>query len=477
MEWYRNLKIVFKLMIGFSLITVFVAGLGIVGISGLRDMKNANDQLEQQAVIPLASMMKISTAYQRLRVNLRDVIMARSIDEVKMFEKRSDDARLVIEQERSIYEKHIRDDTQRALYKAFVEDYKMFDQLMREITDLGKAGRTQEAVELKTKDSSYKVAVALEKDLDALAAYTEKISQDIGQQNQVIVKGATRLLIAALFITLFLIILDAYVIAMSIKKPIQQVLLFSNSLAEGNFTTRVALNFKDEFGNMAASLNRAADDLEKMISDIITGSQNLVQAIQEISAGNENLSQRTSEQASALEEVASTIEETTASIAQNAENSKTANDLASKTSRLAEEGGQIVYEAVDAINEINESSKKIEEITTVINDIAFQTNLLALNAAVEAARAGEQGRGFAVVTGEVRNLAQRSGNAAKEIGTLIKNAIERVDKGTSLSYKSGESLKEIIASIKDVVRLISEINASTAEQQMPHAAPRSARHA
>ncbi|MGL4369777.1 MAG: methyl-accepting chemotaxis protein, partial [Spirochaetota bacterium] len=206
-------------------------------------------------------------------------------------------------------------------------------------------------------------------------------------------------------------------------------------------------------------------DLEKMVADIIVGSQNLVQAIQEISAGNENLSQRTSEQASSLEEVASTIEETSAAINQNADNAKSADTLSSKTSVLAEEGGRVVAEAVSAINEINEASKKIEDITSVINDIAFQTNLLALNAAVEAARAGEQGRGFAVVSGEVRNLAQRCGNAAKEIGELIKTTIVKVEKGTALSNKSGESLKEIIVSVKGVGRLVSEINAASDEQK------------
>jgi methyl-accepting chemotaxis protein len=132
---------------------------------------------------------------------------------------------------------------------------------------------------------------------------------------------------------------------------------------------------------------------------------------------------------------------------------------------LAEEGGRVVYEAVNAINEINDASKKIESIISVINEISFQTNLLALNAAVEAARAGEQGRGFAVVAGEVRNLAQRSGSAAKEIGELIKSTIVKVDKGTSLSNKSGEALKEIIESVKNVGRLVSEINAASEEQK------------
>jgi methyl-accepting chemotaxis protein len=260
-------------------------------------------------------------------------------------------------------------------------------------------------------------------------------------------------------------ILVTVVLSLSVSRPVAKGLSFAKKLAAGNFTERINLDQKDELGQLAKALNIAADDLEKMVADILTGSQNLVQAVQEISSGNENLSQRTSEQASSLEEVAATIEETTSSINQNADNAKNANELSAKMSIMAEEGGRVVLEAVLAINEISEASKKIEEIITVINEIAFQTNLLALNAAVEAARAGEQGRGFAVVAGEVRNLAQRSGSAAKEISSLIKETLAKVEKGTQLSNKSGESLSAIIVSVKNVNRLVSEIDAATNEQK------------
>ncbi|PKL16090.1 MAG: hypothetical protein CVV49_18025, partial [Spirochaetae bacterium HGW-Spirochaetae-5] len=169
-------------------------------------------------------------------------------------------------------------------------------------------------------------------------------------------------------------------------------------------------------------------------------------------------------QASSLEEIAATVEETNASTRQNASNASEANKLSEASSSLAVEGGHIVEKAVLSIGEINNSSKKISEIITMINDISFQTNLLALNAAVEAARAGDQGRGFAVVAGEVRNLAQRSAGAAKEIGTLIKDSISKIDEGTELVNKSGDALKDIIMSAKQVKDIISEIAASSDEQ-------------
>ena len=241
---------------------------------------------------------------------------------------------------------------------------------------------------------------------------------------------------------------------------------FSNKLAQGDFTGRVTVNQKDEIGELASSLNSSADNLESLISTIIIAAENLSQAVDQISKGNMSLSQRTSEQASALEEIAATIEENTATVDRNAENSKSAQALTNEGAEKSSIGSDQAVIAIKSINEINNSSKKISEIITVINEIAFQTNLLALNAAVEAARAGEQGRGFAVVAGEVRNLAQRSGSAAKEIEILIKESVEKVEKGTEVVVQSGEFLKEIATSAKKTAMIISEIAAASDEQRM-----------
>jgi len=221
---------------------------------------------------------------------------------------------------------------------------------------------------------------------------------------------------------------------------------------------------KNEVLTLAAWYNKFIDNLHEMISYVVEGSQNLGQAVEQISAGNQNLSQRTSEQASSLEEIAATIEEATVTVKNSGNNAVEANTLSNKTSKLATESSGLVDTAVQSINQISESSKKIGDIITVINDIAFQTNLLALNAAVEAARAGEMGRGFAVVAGEVRNLAQRSGTAAKEISQLIEDTQQKVENGTTFVNRSGEALKEIIHSVTEVGGMIHEIAAASEEQ-------------
>ncbi|PKL40064.1 MAG: hypothetical protein CVV44_07560 [Spirochaetae bacterium HGW-Spirochaetae-1] len=288
---------------------------------------------------------------------------------------------------------------------------------------------------------------------------------------QEVFDAAGNLLIIMLTLGFFLIVLAviiSIVFSRSISRPLNYAVDFAGIIASGDLTAEMDQNFLDrgdEIGGLAKALKKMVDDLKTIISNVILSAQNLSQAVQEIASGNETLSQRTAEQASALEEIASTIEESTATIKQNTENTRNANTLSSESLKRAEEGGRIVDQSVNAIIEINDSSKRIGEIIGVINEIAFQTNLLALNASVEAARAGEMGRGFAVVAGEVRNLAQRSANAAKEIESLIKDSIEKIKKGTDLSRKSGSALEEIIDRMQTVNKTINEIAAASEEQR------------
>ncbi len=275
-------------------------------------------------------------------------------------------------------------------------------------------------------------------------------------------------IVIAAGILIIIAIFAAVIFSRTISRPLAYGVSFAGDVANGDLTLdmdRSYLDRGDEIGDLARALGRMVTDLRQIINNIKGGTDQLVEATNQISMGNQDLSQRTSEQASSLEEIASTIEESTATINQNAENSEQARDTSYQASKLAEEGGSVVEDAVTSIMEINDSSKKIGEIISVINDIAFQTNLLALNAAVEAARAGEQGRGFAVVAGEVRNLAQRSGNAAKEIEDLIKDSVNKIEAGTNLVNKSGESIREIIESVNNVAKIIAEITAASEEQR------------
>ncbi|MDZ7656054.1 MAG: methyl-accepting chemotaxis protein [Sulfurimicrobium sp.] len=247
-------------------------------------------------------------------------------------------------------------------------------------------------------------------------------------------------------------------------RGLQEVVRMLGSLASGDLTDRITNEYSGTFGKLKDDANTTSDRLKEIIGQIKEATDTITTASKEIASGNSDLSQRTEQQASSLEETAASMEELTSTVKQNAENAKQANQLAYSASSVAQKGGAVVHQVVDTMGSINESSRKIVDIIAVIDGIAFQTNILALNAAVEAARAGEQGRGFAVVAAEVRNLAQRSAAAAKEIKTLIGDSVEKVDVGTKLVDDAGKTMEEIVNAVKRVTDIMSEISAASAEQ-------------
>jgi methyl-accepting chemotaxis protein len=236
------------------------------------------------------------------------------------------------------------------------------------------------------------------------------------------------------------------------------------ALARGDLTAKISSEYKGTWGRMKDDANLTVDRLTEIVTQIKESTESIDVAAKEIASGNTDLSGRTEEQASSLEETASSMEELTSTVKQNAENAKQANQLAARASDVAVKGGSVVGQVVTTMSSINESSKKIVDIISVIDGIAFQTNILALNAAVEAARAGEQGRGFAVVATEVRNLAQRSAAAAKEIKELIGDSVEKVGAGTKLVDEAGKTMEEIVSSVKRVTDIMAEITAASQEQ-------------
>lgn len=237
-----------------------------------------------------------------------------------------------------------------------------------------------------------------------------------------------------------------------------------SSVANGDLTERITETYHGAFNDLKNSCNQTAENLSSMLGEIKYAAETINTASNEISQGNTDLSSRTEQQASSLEETASSMEELTGTVRQNSDNAKQANLLAARASEVAVSGGSIIDDVVKTMASINESSQKIADIIGVIDGIAFQTNILALNAAVEAARAGEQGRGFAVVAAEVRTLAQRSANAAKDIKSLISDSVGKIRSGNELVDKSGSTMKEVVTAIKRVNDIMSEIAAASLEQ-------------
>ncbi len=252
----------------------------------------------------------------------------------------------------------------------------------------------------------------------------------------------------------------------SVTHPLRKAIEITNKIAAGDLTADIDFVGKDGLGRLFDALREMNQSLSSLVGEVHVGTQSIASASSEIAAGNLDLSNRTEAQAGSLEETASAMEELTATVKQNADNASQANQLAETASEVAVKGGQVVAEVVATMSAINGSARKIADIIGVIDGIAFQTNILALNAAVEAARAGEQGRGFAVVAAEVRNLAQRSAGAAKEIKLLIDDSVEKVEMGNKQAGQAGTTMKEVVASIQRVTDIMSEITAASHEQSI-----------
>jgi len=323
------------------------------------------------------------------------------------------------------------------------------DEILRlSLAEKGDSSRDVMTVVTRFKDWNWTIAGQVYKD--------EMTREIVRQRNLFVLAGAAVLALIALAIY--------YSTRRMISNPLKEMSDVSSELAAGNLTAHIDVSREDDIGDLMRAIDSVGTELTKVVEEVRQASTAIATASTQIASGNHDLSARTEEQASSLEETASSMEELTSTVKQNADNAKQANQLAVAASGVAVRGGSVVTQVVETMDAISESSQKMADIIGVIDGIAFQTNILALNAAVEAARAGEQGRGFAVVASEVRNLAQRSASAAKEIKALIDDSASKVDSGGRLVHQAGATMDDVVNSIKRVNDIMGEISAASSEQ-------------
>ena len=287
---------------------------------------------------------------------------------------------------------------------------------------------------------------------------------DAGADSQRVIDNAGMLNLILSGLAVVLGGLFAWRVSKSITAPRAQAVSVAETVARGDLGQPIHAVTRDETGRLLRALHDMQDKLAGAVRTIRAGSETISSAAAQIAAGNTDLSSRTEEQAASLEETAASMEELASTVKQNADNARQANQLAASASEVAQRGGAVVSAVVSTMGDISASSRKISEIVSVIDGIAFQTNILALNAAVEAARAGEQGKGFAVVAGEVRSLAQRSAQAAREVKTLIEASVSKVAEGAGQAENAGTTMQEVVASVKRVTDIMGEIAAASQEQ-------------
>ncbi len=300
--------------------------------------------------------------------------------------------------------------------------------------------------------------------MNKISSYNASEGDAVWAETQKVVSKGRLTVIGAMLAAMLIGAALAVTITRAITGPIADAVRVAKEMSSGNMTQALQPEGNDEIAELLRSLESMRQNLSTVVSNVRRGSEGVATASSEIAQGNHDLSARTEQQASALEETAASMEELSSQVKHNADNAREANQLAAHACEVAARGGNVVGKVVDTMKEINSSSRRISDIISVIDGIAFQTNILALNAAVEAARAGEQGRGFAGVASEVRSLAGRSAEAAKEIKLLINASVERVGQGTALVDEAGSTMSEVVASIRRVTDMMGDISAASNEQ-------------
>ena len=331
---------------------------------------------------------------------------------------------------------------------------------MKKVVEMKAAGASIEEIDQRIKGADKPLGIAFD---ELLSVAQEEIQAASGSVYGTADRGKQVTIFIGVLI-MALSVLFAWFSTVSITRPLEDAARVASSVAQGNLSQVIEVKSRDETGQLLQALKDMNASLSGIVGEVSDATESITIAAKEIAQGNSDLSQRTEQQASSLEETASSMEELTSTVKQNAENARQANQLAAKASDIAVRGGQAVDEVVQTMAQISASSGKIADIIGVIEGIAFQTNILALNAAVEAARAGEQGRGFAVVASEVRNLAQRSAAAAKEIKVLIDASGDKIYAGSRLADQAGATMHEVVSAVKRVTDIMAEISAASAEQ-------------
>jgi methyl-accepting chemotaxis protein len=437
--------------------------LSAVGIHQIAKVYSAASYTTRNTVPSLLEVDKAIAAITQLRLLTWQHIATGEMAKKNAIMKSMDVARASLADSLKRYAKNnTSDDNDKAMLDTERTLLKDYDAFLQQVLALSNAYRNEDAQALFVSDMTLTNRV-----FDAFEThrrYKEQLGNTGAAAAETAMRGADRIAVGIAAAVTLLVAVMGIMLTRKIVFSLHQAVRIAKTVAGGDLTMHINAASNDETGQLIRALKEMNDGLVTIVTEVRGGTDAIATAASEIASGNLDLSTRTEQQAGSLEETASAMEQLTSTVRQNAEHARQATQMAAHASETAMRGGSVVGEVIDTMQSINRSSNKIAEIINVIDAIAFQTNILALNAAVEAARAGEQGRGFAVVASEVRNLAQRSAAAAKEIKTLIVDSVEKVAQGGKLVERAGSTMAEVMDDVRRVTGVVNEIAAASQEQ-------------
>ncbi|MBV6320417.1 methyl-accepting chemotaxis protein [Duganella violaceipulchra] len=463
MKWFYDLKIASKLIVSFGAVLLLTLVMGVCSILSIGQVNQASTDLAENWMPSVRAVLELRADVGDYRRWELAHLLNEEAQGMAGYEKRMEDTMATLKAHRQGLEKLITTAEEKTLAAEFDASLAAF---------LGEHGKMMTLSRANQKVEARAVASgASAKILGELTAIANKLVKLNAEGGDAASKAATDTFKTARWTAIVLLSLNIVVgmalamwVARIVSTPLQEAVALARDVAGGDLTRAIDVKSACETGQLMQALKDMTGNLQTLVSQVRSGTDTIATASSQIASGNQDLSSRTEQQASSLEETASSMEELTSTVKQNADNARQANVLAQSASGIAVKGGDVVGQVVGTMASINASSRKIVDIISVIDGIAFQTNILALNAAVEAARAGEQGRGFAVVASEVRNLAQRSAAAAKDIKQLIGDSVEKVETGSQLVEQAGRTMTEIVASITRVTDIMAEITSASVEQ-------------
>ncbi len=462
----ENLKISTRLGTGFAIVLLLLVGVAGLGINGMGQVEGALDGIVDGNVYKMSLAQDMSEAVHIVSRVTRTMVLLDDDAAIGREMKKIVDARDRYNTSAADLEKTAASEAGKVIRVKIKDARLVAIALNDKVIALASANKDAEAIPLLLNEAGPAMTTwqdALDEIIELQKAHNKRDEKAAADSYH----AARRLMLTLTGMAILLGSLLAWLITRSVLRQLgcepNQAVAIAERIAAGDLAFAVDTKAGDR-SSLLSAMKEMRDSLVNIVGQVRTGTDTIATASSQIAAGNLDLSSRTEQQASSLEETASSMEELTSTVKQNADNARQANQLAASASDVAKKGGAVVSQVVETMSSINASSKKIVDIIGVIDGIAFQTNILALNAAVEAARAGEQGRGFAVVASEVRNLAQRSAAAAKEIKGLIGDSVEKVDAGAKLVDQAGATMDEIVESVKRVTDIMSEITAASFEQ-------------
>ncbi|MFZ4551441.1 MAG: methyl-accepting chemotaxis protein [Aquabacterium sp.] len=463
MHWFANFKLRSKLMLAFAGVLMAMSLLGFVSMSSMSAVNDASQEISDHWLASEALVAKMRASAGDVRGFEGQHILSTEASDIAKYDQQING--LVDDLRKSIdaYAAFATTPQDKALLEDFKSAWASFWQVSQSMLSLSRENKNDEARVLMTGPTHQEYLRIIET-LNRLQEFNVKGGMQASEHADNLYHKAFLFSMIGVMAVFAIGLVVAWAIAGQIARPLEQTVTVLNAVAQGDLSSRIDVNRQDEIGHIQRALSTMVDNLAGMVRQVRAGADSVATASSQIAQGNSDLSARTESQASSLQQTAASVEEMAGTVRTNADNARQANQLASAASEVAARGGDMVSEVVQTMNGIQSSSQKISDIIGVIDGIAFQTNILALNAAVEAARAGEQGRGFAVVAGEVRTLAQRSAQAAREIKTLINDSVEKVNAGSQLVGAAGNTMSDIVTQVRKVTDLVGEIAHASTEQ-------------